>query len=94
MIAGNLARGGDGGSRANGGNGQGGGLIVFNKSTATLDSSTITLNRAIGGAAGSGGIPGNGEGGGLYVDLGATVSKRNNTAIRFNFPNDEFDKMS
>ena len=60
MIASNLARGGNGGSMANGGDGQGGGIwfgLPTTPRTASppqnsIDNSVITGNFALGGPAG------------------------------------------
>ena len=70
---GNVAQGGAGGSRANGGNGWGGGLFVGAGGSALLQQTTVTANTAMGGLPGTGGSDGDGIGGGLYVATGASV---------------------
>jgi hypothetical protein len=68
----NRALGGIGGTSANGGDGLGGGLFLYSRSTvspeasATLTNSTIELNSAVGGHQGVGGSDGEGIGGGIY----------------------------
>lgn len=51
----------------NGGDGLGGGLAVFGRSTASVTASTIVANTARGGAPNAAGYPGHGIGGGTYA---------------------------
>src|SRR6185312_6312450 len=55
LITRNLARGGDGGQRADGGDGLGGGLFSDGSSVLTVSTSTVTRNRAQGGHGKAGG---------------------------------------
>jgi hypothetical protein len=66
LVSNNEARGGAGGTLANGGNGFGGGLVVTATCSATVVNSSIKANLAQGGAQGSGGLVGQGKGGGVY----------------------------
>ena len=73
IFTGNQATGSAGGSRANGGNGFGGGIYHDVQSTLTVTGSTVTSNSAIVGAAGSGGAVRQGERGGLYLAVGGVA---------------------
>jgi hypothetical protein len=74
LLAGNLARGGDGGPGGNGGDGLGGGLYVSG-TTVQVEHTHITANQAVGGSGGEGGHDGQGVVGGVSIAAGSVCIK-------------------
>jgi hypothetical protein len=81
-LTGNLAQGGIGGSKGNGGDGLGGALALL-VGSASISNSTLDYNSALGGNGGAGGNGDSGFGGALYAASGTVVTLCSDT-VEFN----------